>query len=130
MSKFSVLKLFLLIELINGVLKELKNNTPKSQSGNYTARFFQSLTPDIGNPHLTAQINQMVTLFMLSDNMEDMWSKFNKLRIRQAGQLELPFQFDEQGYTKELNEKVYEEKELSKFNKSLKTALEYKPKEK
>ena len=38
--------------------------------------FFQSLTPDTGDPHLTGQINQIVTLFMLSDNMKDMWFKF------------------------------------------------------
>ena len=116
-------------QLPDGVLKELKSNTPKSESGNYTARFFQSLTPDVGNPHLTAQINQMVTLFMLSDNMKDMWSKFEKLRIRQAGQLELPFEFDKDGHTKEPNDKIYKDKELSNFNKNLKIALKHKPKE-
>jgi predicted naringenin-chalcone synthase len=114
--------------LPDGVLKELKNNTPKSQAGNYTARFFQSLTPDVGNPHLTAQIQQMVTLFMLSDNMKDMWSKFEKLRVRQAGQMELPFEFDNEGHTIEPNEKIYKEKELSNFNKNLKKALDFKPK--
>lgn len=116
-------------QLPDGVLKELKKNTPKSEAGNYTARFFQSLTPDTGDPHLTAQIQQIVTLFMLSDNMKDMWNKFEKLRIRQAGQLELPFEFDKDGRTVEPNEKIYQEKELSNFNKNLKTALEYKPKE-
>lgn len=116
-------------QLPDGVLKELKANTPKSQSGNYTARFFQNLTPDVGNSHLTAQIQQMVTLFMLSDNMKDMWNKFEKLRIRQAGQLELPFEFDRDGHTVEPNEKIYKEKELSNFNKNLKTALEHKPKD-
>lgn len=103
--------------LPKGVLEELEKNTPKSEAGNYTARFHQSLTPDLGNPHLTAQINQIITLFMLSDNMKDMWNKFEKLRIRQVGQLELPFQFDEQGHTKE---PIYEKKELSSFNKDLK----------
>jgi hypothetical protein len=111
-------------QLPKGVLDELKKKTPKSESGNYTARFFQSLTPDTGDPHLTAQINQIVTLFMLSDNMKDMWSKFQKLKDRQAGQLELPFQFDDDGHTKE---PYYEEDKLSSFNQKLKTALEYNP---
>lgn len=114
-------------QLPTDVLKTLKENTPKSEAGNYTARFFQSLTPDTGDPHLTAQIQQIVTLFMLSDNMKDMWSKFEKLRMRQTGQLALPFQFDEQGHTKE---PIYDNKELSDFNKSLKKALDYKPKDK
>lgn len=113
-------------QLPDGVLKELKANTPKSETGNYTARFFQSLTPDTGNPHLTAQIQQIVTLFQLSDNMKHMWNQFEKLKIRQSGQLQLPFQFDEQGHTKE---PVYEEKDLGDFNKKLVKALEFNPKE-
>lgn len=88
-------------QLPSGVLEDLKNKTPRSSAGNYTARLFQSLTPDIGDPHLTAQINQVITLFMLSENMKDMWSKFETLKIRQSGQLELPFLFDEKGHTKE-----------------------------
>jgi P63C domain len=112
-------------QLPKNVLKTLKEKTPKSEKGNYTARFFQSLTFDVGQPHLTAQINQVVTLFMLSDNMKDMWSKFKKLKDRQSGQLELPFKFDEEGHTKE---PIYDEGTLSDFNQKLKKALEYKPK--
>ncbi|MEO8398279.1 MAG: P63C domain-containing protein [Ignavibacteriaceae bacterium] len=111
-------------QLPKGVLDELKKRTPKSPSGHYTRKFFQSLTFDIGQPHLTAQINQVVTLFMLSDTMKDMWQKFRKLKNRQAGQLELPFKFDEKGHTKE---PIYEEDKLSDFNKKLKTALEFNP---
>ena len=50
-------------QLPKGVLKELKANTPKSQSGNYTARFFQSLTSDVGNPNLQNQLNSVITLY-------------------------------------------------------------------
>lgn len=111
-------------QLPKGVLTELKKKTPKSEAGNYTARLFQSLTPDTGDPHLTAQINQIITLFMLSDNMQSMWNNFKKLKDRQSGQLELPFQFDESGHTKE---PLYEENKLSSFNKKLKKALEFNP---
>lgn len=88
-------------QLPNGVLEELRNNIPKSENGNNTARYHQLLTDDIGSPHLTAQINQIVTLFQLSDNMQEMWNNFQKLKLRQSGQLDLPFAFDGKGHTKE-----------------------------
>jgi hypothetical protein len=112
-------------QLPKGVLEGLKKKTPKSEAGNYTARFFQSLTPDVGEPNLTNQLNTILTIFRLSDNMKDMWYNFNKLQSRISGQLDLPFEFDDAGHTKE---PIYEEKELSDFNKKLKTAVEYKPK--
>lgn len=90
-------------QLPKGVLEELKKKTPKNQSGNYVARFHQNLTPDIGNEHLAAQLNQVITLFQLSDNMEHMWNQFYKLKDRQSGQLELPFKFNKEGHTKEQN---------------------------
>jgi hypothetical protein len=86
-------------QLPHGVLVELEKNVPISSSGNKTVRLHQLLTEDIGNPHLTAQINQMVTLFQLSDNMKHMWQQFEKLKFRQNGQLELPFNFDKNGHT-------------------------------
>lgn len=112
-------------QLPKGVLEELKKNTPKSESGNYTARFFQSLTPDTGDPHLTAQIQQIVTLFQLSDNMKHMWIQFEKLKSRQSGQLELPFKFDENGHTIE----PIDPTTLSDFNNKLKLGLNFNPKE-
>ncbi|MDK9365370.1 P63C domain-containing protein [Lelliottia wanjuensis] len=90
-------------QLPPGVLKELKERTPKSAAGNATARYHQSLTEDIGEPNLSAQINKTVTLFQLSDNMAHMWKQFKKLQERQAGQeqLDMPFSFDENGHTKD-----------------------------
>jgi hypothetical protein len=49
--------------------------------------------------------------------MKNMWDNFNKLKLRQSGQLEIPFQFDENGHTKE---PLYEEKGLSDLDKKLK----------
>jgi len=86
-------------QLPKGVLEELKKQTPVSESGNKTVRYHQLLTEDIGSPHLTAQINQVVTLFQLSDTMEHMWNQFEKLKHRQSGQLELPFNFNDEGHT-------------------------------
>ncbi len=92
-------------QLPKGVMEELEANVPKSENGNKTARLHQLLTDDIGNPHLTAQINQIVTLFQLSDNMQNMWYQFEKLKIRKSGQLELPFIFDNNGHTIETGKK-------------------------
>lgn len=90
-----------------GVLKNLKDKTPKSEAGNNLARYHQSLTPDIGEPHLTAQINKVITLFQLSDNMDHMWQQFDKLQERQLGieQKEMEFQFDDKGHTLDPKEK-------------------------
>lgn len=76
-----------------GVLEELKRITPKS------ARLHQNLTSDIGQPELAAQITQVVTVFRLSDNMAQVWVHISRLHSRQAGQFELPFEFDEKGHT-------------------------------
>ena len=86
-------------ELPKGVLDELKNKTPKSDSGNYTARLHQSLTSDIGEPNLERQITKVVALFQVSDNMAQFWSNFQKMKDRQTGQLQIPFEFDENGHT-------------------------------
>lgn len=135
-------------QLPKGVLQELERTTPKNDAGKYKAKLHQSLTEDIGNPHLGAQITQIVTLFKLSDNMAHMWSQFRKLRTadeskakaqdyikftakepadkpKQTTQLELPFEFDEKGHTIE----PIEESTLSDFNKGLKKMLDFNPKE-
>lgn len=65
-------------QLPKGILEVLKRNTPKSQTGNYTARFHQSLTLDIGEPHLEKQLVSIITLMRISDNWEDFMVNFNK----------------------------------------------------
>jgi hypothetical protein len=79
-------------QLPKGVLDELKAKTPKSASGNYTARFFQSLTADTGNPHLSAQLNQVIAIMRISDNWQQFLSNFNKMIDRKNGQYELRFE--------------------------------------
>ena len=88
-------------ELPNGVLEELKKRTPKNTQGNRLERYHQHLTTDIGEPNLERQINKVITLFRISDNMEQFWYNFQKVKAREQGQLDLPFAFDEKGHTKE-----------------------------
>ena len=78
-------------QLPKGVLEELKVKTPKSPEGNYTARFFQSLTPDIGHPELTSQIYKVVGIMQISDNWNDFISNFNRMISRESGQMEIYF---------------------------------------
>lgn len=91
-------------ELPKGVLEELKNKTPKNEKGKPTAKYHQSLTPDIGEPNLDRQISKVVALFQISDNMEQFWRNFQKMKDRQSGQLELPFEFDDEGHTKDFSD--------------------------
>ena len=88
-------------ELPVGVLEELKKKTPKDDMGKLKARLHQSLTLDIGEPNLERQITKITALFQVSDNMAQFWQNFQKMKDRQNGQLELPFDFDEDGHTKE-----------------------------
>ncbi len=119
-------------QLPKGVLDELKKKTPVSESGNRTARYHQYLTTDLGEPNLTAQINQVVTIFQLSDNMAQMWAQFNKLKQRQQGQLFLPFEFDDDGYTIEPKQEKKLKKQEPKYeiDPFLSKALSHNPKDK
>ena len=78
-------------QLPKGVLEELKVKTPKSPEGNYTARFFQSLTPDIGHPELTSQIYKVIGIMQISNNWNDFISNFNRMISRESGQIEIDF---------------------------------------
>lgn len=111
-------------QLPDGVLKELKEKTPKNDKGNRLHRFHQLLTEDIGNPHLNNQIQQILMLFKISDSMQQFWSHFKKAKERDMGQLKLPFEFDEKGHS---IEPKHEEK--SNFNKKIEQALNFNPNE-
>lgn len=78
-------------QLPKGILDELKSKTPKSEAGNYTARFFQSLTPDIGHPALTAQIYKVIGIMNISKNWSEFKTNFNKMVDRNNGQTEIDF---------------------------------------
>lgn len=78
-------------QLPKGVLDELKKVTPKSEEGNYTARFFQSLTPSIGHPALTAQIYKVIGIMNISSNWSEFKTLFNRMVDRNNGQMEIDF---------------------------------------
>lgn len=61
--------------LPKGVREELERVTPKNDQGTKTAKMHQSLTSDIGNPHLEKQLVSVITLMNVSSN----WKEFIKL---------------------------------------------------
>lgn len=73
-----------------GVLEELKRKTPKNEKGKYTARLFQSLTPEIGHPELSAQIYKVLGIMRISEDWKSFMENFNVMTSREDGQLELP----------------------------------------
>ncbi|MFA5345840.1 MAG: P63C domain-containing protein [Candidatus Omnitrophota bacterium] len=73
-------------QLPPGVADELKKITPKSVSGNYTKRFHQSLSLDIGNEHLKKQLYEVIALMKISPNWRTFKTYFNKAF---GGQLEM-----------------------------------------
>ena len=83
--------LFIYEQLPKGVLEELKAKTPKTPEGKYKAKFFQSLTPDIGHPKLNSQIYEVVGIMKISDNWQDFISNFNRKLNREKGLLEIDF---------------------------------------
>jgi hypothetical protein len=85
-------------QLPKRVLKELEGNTPKNEAGKYKARLHQSLTPDIGNPHLQSQIYSIIGVMNISDDWKDFIRNFNKMVDRKNGVVELPLKFEDLEY--------------------------------
>ncbi len=103
-------------KLPRGVLRELKNKTPKTSSGGRAHRFHQLLTKDIGHPHLEKQLVAVTTLMKVSSDWGDFLQKFQQL----YGQQLLPFP--------EPIETIKRNQELSSFNKKLVKAIGHSPK--
>ncbi|MBX3163978.1 MAG: hypothetical protein KF900_05815 [Bacteroidetes bacterium] len=104
-------------QMPKGVVQKIKEKTGKTESGNWKYKWHQSLTPEIGKEHLKKQIIEVTTLMSISQSKEQFQSLFEK-KYQSRVQLELEF-----------NEEI-KEPDLSQFNKRLKTALNYNPKNK
>lgn len=75
-------------QLPKGVLRELKNSTPKSETGNRVHRFHQLLTRDVGHPHLEKQLVAVITLMKISKTWKDFLDKFGQAFGQQSLELE------------------------------------------
>lgn len=92
-------------QLPKGILKELEKNTPKNEDGKYKAKLHQSLTPDIGNPHLQSQIYSIIGVMNISDDWKSFIRNFNKMVARKQGVVELPLKFEDLEYKEVPKEK-------------------------
>lgn len=110
-------------QLPKGILKELEKNTPKSEDGKYKAKLHQSLTADIGNPHLQSQIYSIIGVMNISDDWKSFIRNFNKMVARKQGVVELPLKFEDLEY----KEVVSKKKEINNFSLSLKGLLNTPP---
>lgn len=104
--------------LPKGIISKIKENTGKTEKGNWKYKWHQSLTPEIGREHLKKQIIEVTTLMEVSQSREQFNSLFQQKYNKKPIQLELEF-----------NEN-YEEPKPIGFDKKLKTALNYNPKDK
>lgn len=103
-------------QLPKGIIEKIKEKSGKTTKGNYKYKWHQSLTPEIGREHLKKQIHEVTALMSISDSKEQFNYLFEKKYNTRPIQLELEF-----------NEDV--EAGQSNFNKNIKKALEYNPKE-
>lgn len=100
-------------QLPKGVLQELYDKTPKTPTGKLAAKLHQSLTADIGNPHLEKQLVSVVTLMNISKD----WKEFLRFFNKKFGQQEIDFAEDE----------PKQEKQEPQFNRYLKGLLNVPP---
>ncbi|MCG8713961.1 hypothetical protein G1L01_13805 [Tenacibaculum finnmarkense] len=77
-------------QLPDGVLENLRKNTPKTEKGNWKYKFHQSLTPEVGKEHLKKQITEVTTLMEISKNKKE-FEDFFERKYGDNSQLELEF---------------------------------------
>lgn len=65
--------------LAPGVLEELRRVTPRNDEGRPTARYFQSLTSNLGYPKLREHIGKVIAIMQLSDTYTDFKEKLERL---------------------------------------------------
>jgi hypothetical protein len=75
--------------LAPGVLEELRRVTPRNDDGRPTAKYFQSLTSNIGYPKLREHIGKVIAMMQLSEDWADFKLKIDRLLPVQTDQLRL-----------------------------------------
>jgi len=101
--------------LPKGIISKIKENTGRTEKGNWKYKWHQSLTPEIGREHLKKQIIEVTTLMEVSQSREQFNSLFQQKYNKRPVQLELEF-----------NENFIETK-FTGLNKKLKQATNFNP---
>jgi hypothetical protein len=77
-------------QLPKGVVEKIKDNTPKTEKGNWKYKFHQSLTPEVGREHLKKQIIEVTTLMSVSSDKNQFETLFTS-KYKQSSQLKMNF---------------------------------------
>lgn len=77
-------------QLPKGVVEKIKDNTPKTEKGNWKYKFHQSLTPEVGREHLKKQIIEVTTLMSVSSDKSQFDTLFTS-KYKQSSQLKINF---------------------------------------
>jgi hypothetical protein len=81
--------------LAPGVLDELKRVTPRNEDGRPTAKYFQSLTSNIGYPKLKEHLGAVVALMRISKTWDGFMNLLNEHYPPLGGQRLLPMDYDQ-----------------------------------
>lgn len=100
-------------QLPKGIIEKIKDNTGKTENGNWKYKWHQSLTPEIGREHLKKQIIEVTTLMSVSQSKEQFNALFQMKYNKKPIQLDLEF-----------NEVIEPKKPLGDFDKTVKKFLD------
>lgn len=81
--------------LAPGVLTELRRVTPRNDVGRPTARYFQSLTTNVGYPKLKEHLGAVVALMKISKTWDGFLSLLNEHYPRYGDTVMLPMDYDQ-----------------------------------
>jgi hypothetical protein len=77
------------------VVDEVKNKTPRDKSGNYTKKLFQSLTNEVGKPHLDRALGGVIALLKAAPSWSAFERSYERVYGNQKDQLTLPIALEE-----------------------------------
>ncbi len=78
------------------VVDEVKKKTPRTKSGNYTKKLFQSLTKEVGKPHLDRALGGVIALLKSADTWEQFERAYERAYGDQKNQLALKLKYLEE----------------------------------
>lgn len=81
--------------LAPGVLSELKRVTPRNEDGRPAAKYFQSLTSNVGYPKLKEHLGAVVALMKISKTWEGFLNLLNEHYPRYGDTVMLPMDYDQ-----------------------------------
>jgi hypothetical protein len=85
--------------LAPGVLEELRNVTPRTETGRRKHKYFQRLTSNVGYPKLREHLGSVVTLMKLSTDWDQFIRNLDRIHPRYNDTLPLPLEFtDDDGF--------------------------------